>query len=111
MGWEKNIVDRGVDLRQLSIRTFLTKPSPLDGDGGPPKKRPRLQRGDILKRPGTDSGSDSDGGGKRGLGIDIKEKRLKYPVKVRVVLKKFLVYKSLLCGGSGIVRYWEFKAG
>jgi hypothetical protein len=72
---EQNIVNRGVDMRQLSIRNFLTKPSPLDADGGPPKKRLRIQRNNIPKRPGTDSGSDSDGGGNGGSGMDSKEKK------------------------------------
>jgi hypothetical protein len=107
---EQNIVTRGVELRQLSIKSFLVLSKTKEAEGAKAKEKRTARR--VLNED-SEGDSDSEFGRKGNDGSDMEEKErlLKYPIKADLVLRKFLVKKTLLGGGVGRVRYWEFKAG
>ena len=100
---EQNILCRGVELRQLSIKDFLhnVRP-PVELEKRKPKKRP------SAPLPQDD---DSDGGIRMGsedgsvVDEEEKEVRLKYPIKASWVIKNCLVKRCLTGGRVGKVSY------
>ena len=106
---EQNIINRGVELRQLSIKSFLVLSKTMDDEGTPAKKKKAVR---CVPNKESEGDSDSELGRNGNDGSEMEEKeKLKYPTKAELVFRKFLVKKTLLGGGVGRVRYWEFKAG
>jgi hypothetical protein len=105
---DQNILCRGVELRQLSIKDFLNIRPPVDVERRKPKKRPAAPL--TLDE---DSDGDIRMGSMDGSVAEEKEKevRLKFPIKASWVIKNCLLKRSFTGGGVGRVSYWEFKAG
>jgi hypothetical protein len=98
---EQNIISRGIELRKLSIKSFLTSVRPLDEDGQK-KKKGRSE----AKATKADLNGDSDSVGESGFEGKEKEVRLKYSIKAGSVIKNWLVNKLHLGWGVGEFRYW-----
>ena len=107
---EQNILCRGVELRQLSIKDFLHKTRPPEELE---KKKPKKKIPQAPLPQDDDSDGDIRMGSEDGLEADEEEKevKLKYPIKASWVIKNCLVRRRLTGGRVGKVSYWEFKAG
>jgi hypothetical protein len=107
-----NAVNRSVELRQVSIKSFLTKSAvetdSEDSEGEPrPRRRRRVVRRSKFANPthmDTSSSSEEEGN------IE-KRVKLKNPIPTIRVIKEYLTNRVMLGGGVGRVSYWEWKAG
>jgi hypothetical protein len=109
---EINIINRAVDLRQLSMVPFLVKSKNMGDDEGEmgqgkAKARPKTGRKakGAKKRPPPESDEENNRPGDNN-----KEEKLKTPVSYKKVAS-FIMRRTVLGGGVGRVTYWEWKAG
>jgi len=102
---EQNTLSRAVDLRQLSIKDFLTDVGPR-GEAATKTKRAGAA---SLSDDKSDASSDKEA--EYGSDAEGNVVKLRYPIKAGAVIKNFLLSRWHLGGGLGRVKYWEFKAG